>query len=329
MPLPSVLVSSHEVDVSASQQDTPSQVAVTAGPVHNWRMGDDDSDIVEHLDWCRNLRGYTPATIRARAWVLNRLAICIGRPLREAQIGHVQFWEQTVVSGLAPQSRKAYTGHARAFFRWMIVTGRMTSDPCEMLTRPKVPKPLPRPIAEADLARAVAAASAKVAAMITLMSDCGLRCMEVAQLSWADISVSDGQTWLVVRNGKGARDRIVPVGEKVQRALRRHGTKARGPVFLGRDGHQIQPHSVSQIVNTHLRRLGIASTAHKLRARYATLAAGVVDTPLVAQLCGWESLDTARHYIKPDRQRSVKLVGVLDSIGLPSPRRAADEVQPA
>lgn len=284
---------------------------------YSWRVAELDIDLTAHIDWARNLRGYTPATLRAREWVLNRLAICIDRPLRDAEVGHVLFWEQTVVSGLAPQSRRAYCGHVRAFYRWMVAGGRMAEDPAVMLTRPKIPKPLPHPISERDLARALATATPKLAALMLLMADAGLRCQEVAGLLWSDVEIADGQTWICVRRAKGGKDRIVPVGLTVQRALRRHGTKTRGPVFLGRDGRQICAHSVSQIVNGHLRRNGIPSTAHKLRARYATQAAAVLDTPLVAQLCGWESLETARHYVKPDRERMTKLVAALDSLANP------------
>jgi integrase len=276
------------------------------------------------MNWCRDLRGLSPATLRARAWVLNRLAMCIDRPLRTAQTGHILFWEQTVVAGLAPQSRRAYIGHTSSFYKWMVTTGRMTDNPAVMLTRPKIPKPLPHPISETDLERAIAAASPKLAAMMTLMAYAGLRTMEVANLTWADIDTTDGQVWLTVRNGKGSKDRQIPVGEVVQRALRRHGTRTRGPVFIGRDNKRMAPNSVSQIVNAHLHRLGISSTAHKLRARYATQAAMVVDTPLVAQLCGWESLETARHYVKPDRERSLKLVVALDRLAVPSPRIAVE-----
>lgn len=277
-------------------------------------MEETDRDITDHLAWCTDLRGYTPATIRARRWVLNRLHDAIDRPLRQAQVGHLIHWEQTVVAGLAPQSRRAYIGHAKAFYRWAMTRGIVTTDPTVMLTRPKVPKPLPKPIGEAELARALRAATPKMAAMLTLMADAGLRCMEVASLSWSDITSADGQVWLTVRNGKGGKDRIVPIGESVQRALRRHGTRTRGYVFLGRDGRQLNANSVSTIVNSYLHRLGIASSAHKLRARYATQAAEVLDTPLVAQLCGWESLETARHYVKPDRERSAKLVAALDAL---------------
>lgn len=277
-------------------------------------MADRDKDVEDHIDWCRDLRGLTPATIRARTWVLNRLATCVDRPLRAVEVGHILFWEQTVVSGLAAQSRRAYIGHVRAFFRWCVTTGRVSDDPSEMLTRPKIGKPLPHPISEADLSRAMKTAGPKLEAMMALMAYAGLRAMEVANLMWSDIEISDGQTWICVRNGKGGKDRIVPIGETVQRALRRHGTKGRGPVFLGRDGRQLKANSVSQTVNNHLHRLGINSSGHKLRARYATQAADVLDTPLVAQLCGWESLETARHYIKPDKTRSAKLVAALDAL---------------
>lgn len=277
-------------------------------------MGDIDVDIADHLAWCTDLRGYTPATVRARRWVLQRLHDAIDRPLREAQVGHLLHWEQTVVAGLAPQSRRAYIGHAKAFYKWAIARGIVTDDPTVMLTRPKVPKPLPKPIGEEDLARALRVASPKMAAMLMLMAYCGLRCMEVASLMWSDIVTADGQTWLTVRNGKNAKDRVVPIGEAVQKALRRHGSRTRGAVFIGRDGRQLNANSVSVIVNGHLRRNGIASSAHKLRARYATQAAAVLDTPLVAQLCGWESLETARHYVKPDPARSAKLVAALDAL---------------
>lgn len=302
--------------LTESDVTTPSRSSCTepSSPVTSWRVGERDVDIEEHLGWCRDLRGYTEATLIHRTWTLNRLRATIDRPLRDAQVGHIQFWEQTVVAGLAAQSRRAYIGHAKAFYRWAQTRGIVMDDPTVMLTRPKIPKPLPKPINETDLMRAVSAASPKLAAMMVLMADAGLRAMEVANLSWSDISMADGQTWLVVRAGKGRKDRHVPLGAAVLRALRRHGTKTRGPVFVGRDAHQMKPSSVSQIVNEHLRRLDIPSTAHKLRARYATQAASVLDTSLVAELCGWESLETARHYVKPDRERSLRLIAALDEL---------------
>ena len=156
--------------------------------------------------------------------------------------------------------------------------------------------------------------------MLTLMADAGLRCMEVAQLQWSDIEIGD-EAWLTVRDGKGGKDRVVPLGAMVIGRLRRYGWKQRGYVFLGHNGRPIKESSVSVIANAHLARLGIPCTAHKLRARYATQAARVAPLPLVAELLGWSSLKTAQHYVKPDRERSADIVAAMDELAQKPPDR--------
>lgn len=301
--------------VSDAPKATETPVTVTSRHFRSSTvMGDLDRDVVLHLHWCEQLRGLRASTIRSRRDVLSRLGHVIDRPLRDAQIGHILAWEQQVVAGLSPNTRKTYVNHVAAFFRWAVAAGVVTDDPSVMLTRPKTPSPLPRPINEDDLTLALAAASPKMAAMMTLMAYAGLRCMEVAQLQWSDMEMAGDQAWLTVRDGKGGKDRQVPLSGTVMRSLRRYGMKGRGTVFLGLNGKQIKATSVSKGINEHLARLAIPYTAHKLRARFATQAAAVVDTVLVAELCGWESLQTARHYIKPDRERSAQLVAALDKL---------------
>lgn len=276
-------------------------------------MGTVDQDLAMHLHWAQQLRGLRPNTIRARRAVLTRLQVVIDRPLRDARTGHIQSWEQQVVSGLSPESRRAYVGHVRAFYRWAIASGTVAEDPTTMLTLPKVPKPLPRPIGEEDLRLAIDSASPKLAAMLTLMADAGLRCMEVAQLQWSDIQVGE-EAWITIRDGKGGKDRIVPAGASIIMALRRYGWKQRGWVFLGLNAKPIRPSSVSVIANAHLARLGIPYTAHKLRSRYATQAARHADLATVADLLGWASLRTAQHYVKPDRAKAAAITAALDKL---------------
>lgn len=276
-------------------------------------MGDIDNDVAMHLHWASNLRGLRPNTLRTRRTVLTRARVIIDRPLRDAQIGHLQAWEAQAVVGRSPESRRAYVGHLRAFYRWGIAAGIVTDDPTVMLTQPKIPKPLPRPIGEEDLRLAIDSASPKLAAMLTLMCDAGLRCMEVAQLQWSDLEVGE-QAWLTVRDGKGGKDRVVPIGATVIMALRRYGWKQRGYVFLGHNARPIRPSSVSVIANNHLARLGIPYTAHKLRARYATQAAQVADLLTVADLLGWTSLRTAQHYVRPDKNKAADIVAAMDKL---------------
>jgi len=276
-----------------------------------------DTDLENHMHWGRHMRGLSENTLRQREWILGRVHATAGIPLREVTEAHLLNWERLDVTGRAPESRRAYVGHVSSFYKWMVQTKAMRDSPASVLTRPKLPKPLPRPIAEDELRMAIVCASPKLAAMITLGAYAGLRAMEIAQLQWQDITTTvDGRTILHVRHGKGDKDRAVPIGKVVLEALRLHGARTKGPVFWGRDARQMVPNSVSQIIGNHFRRLGIDATAHKLRHRYATVSAPLVenDLSLLAQLCGWNSLETAKHYVLADPQRANKLVAALDEL---------------
>jgi len=242
----------------------------------------------------------------------------VGVPLRDVQIGHLLNWEAVVVAGHAPETRRAYVSHVSAFYTHLLNRKIISEDPSVLLTRPKMPKPLPRPIGEADLRMAIDEASPKLAAMMVLAAYAGLRCHEIANMTWPDLCEIDGQTVVMVRHGKGDKDRIVPVPTYVVQMVRRHGSKPRGPMFLGRDGKQILAHSVSQIINQHLRKLGIPATAHKLRARFGTVVAhSTRDLALAAELCGWASTETAKHYVPPNRKLMSDVLGELERLASP------------
>jgi integrase len=276
-----------------------------------------DPDFIAYLAWGRDYKGFSENTLRVRGPVLSWVRAVAGVPLREVTEDHLLAWERQHVAGRAAQTRRAYIAHVSSFYMWLLRTKVITEDPTVVLTRPRMPKPLPAPISEADLRLALHKAEPKLAAMLILGAYAGLRCLEIAQLQWQDITVQDGQTVLHVRHGKGDKDRVVPIGQVVTETLRKHGGgKSRGVVFYGRDAQQILGHSVSQVINDHFRRLGIPATAHKLRARYATVSAPLVDNdlPLLAQLCGWNSIETAKHYVLPDKKRANRLVGALDEL---------------
>lgn len=271
-----------------------------------------DPDLVDYLLWASRTKGLSPNTLRVREQVLRKLAIVVGVPLRDVHPGHLLNWERMEVAGRAAETKRAYVSHVSSFYAYLLRTKVINDDPSVMLTRPKMPKPLPRPIGEADLALAIKSASPKMAVMLVLASYAGLRCLEIAQLGWQDVMQREDQYVIAVRHGKGDRDRMVPVGQYVIDVIRQYGTKTRGPMFLGREGQQILPRSVSQMINEHLRRLEIPATAHKLRARYGTVVAqSSNDLTLAAELCGWASTETAKYYVLPNR----KLVGdVIQSL---------------
>ncbi len=56
---------------------------------------------------------------------------------------------------LVPRSRYTYVSHLHCFYEWAIREGRATSDPTLSIVRPRLPRHIPRPISDADLAHAV------------------------------------------------------------------------------------------------------------------------------------------------------------------------------
>lgn len=272
-----------------------------------------DGDITEFLFWCRDVRDLSPNTIAMRRGVLERLSDTLGIPLRDARIGHLQRWQSLVLTGKAPETKRAYISHVSAFYTWAVRRGFLAENPAALLDRPKVPKGMPHPIGEDDLAAALAAARPKLAAMITLTADAGLRCCEVAALHWSDVQERE-RGWVLFVRGKGRRERIVPVGQEVIRALRAYRWGRRGPVFLGRDGGQLTPNAVSAAINYHYTKLGIAATAHHGRHRY--VSAGVEelgDVVLMQHLAGHESLATTQIYAAFSVNKAAHLVAALDA----------------
>lgn len=272
-----------------------------------------DNDVIEHLFWMRDVRNLSPNTIAMRRGVLDRLADALGIPLREAQIGHLQRWQSLVLTGKAAETKRAYISHVSAFYVWLVRRGVIADNPAALLDRPKVPKGLPHPISEDDLAFALAHAGPKLAAMITLTADAGLRCCEVAGLHYSDIQRRGGG-WILFVRGKGRKERVVPVGEEVVRAIRGYRWGSRGPVFLGRDGGQITPNAVSQAINYHYAKLGIAATAHHGRHRYVSTGVEELgDVVLMQHLAGHELLSTTQVYAAFSPDKAVRLVAALDA----------------
>lgn len=277
-----------------------------------------DPDLMTYIQWGATIRGLSENTLRVRLDFLHRLFIFAAIPLRKIEPGHLMRFERIAIAGRSAETRRAYVCHLRAFFRWAKQTGLISEDPSEVLTVPVVPRHLPRPIAEDDLAAALAIARPKMAAMLTLAAFAGLRCVEIAGLDWSDLRREpDASAYLHVRKGKGAKERTVEIGTVVIRALQRYGVKRRGAMFLGADGAQISARSVSSSGNRFLARHGIEGTMHQLRHRYGTVAYQLSrDLRLVQEQLGHASPVTTAGYSRPSAEAAARMVAAMDALVL-------------
>jgi integrase/recombinase XerC len=257
---------------------------------------------------------------------LHRLQQHADVPLRSVEPHHLIAFERVAIAGRAPESRRSYVCHIRAFYRWAKQTGIVEHDPSEILTLPRVPRHLPRPIEEDDLAVALTSARPKMRTMIVLAAWAGLRCHEIAQLDWSDVHREpDGSAFLHVRHGKGDKDRRVEIGQTVIGALQGYGMKRRGAMFLGQDGRQIDPKSVSRSINRFLANNGIDATAHQLRHRYGTRMFQVSrDLRMVQEQMGHASPQTTAGYTRPSAEAATAAIRALDAFALPKPRVVPD-----
>ena len=190
-------------------------------------------------------------------------------------------------------SRAGYLSHFHAFYRFAHDEGLISEIPTARITRPRRRRRLPRPTGDADVTRAIEAASGDLRCFLLLAAYQGLRCQEIAGLEGDDVD-REGKL-LLVRHGKGDKDRILPLHPLVEAALRdkpRHGR-----LFLLADGRPMRPHNVSHRISAHFRLLGIASSAHPLRHAFGT---GIYrlsqDLRLTQELLGHSSPATTAIY---------------------------------
>lgn len=144
------------------------------------------------------------------------------------------------------------------------------------------------------------------AAILELFYSCGLRISELLALDVRDVDFI-GETIKV--RGKGAKERIVPVGGPAVNAIQRYRREAEvtaGPLFLSKRRTRITQQAVDLLLRKYIKHSGIpfAISPHKLRHCFAThlLDAGA-DLRSVQAMLGHASLSTTQIYTHVTRER--------------------------
>lgn len=208
----------------------------------------------------RNLR---PSTISQRRRALGRLAR--SHDLTRVTTDELERWLDD--RDLGPEARGCEISHLRGFYKWAFMEGRLGHDPTLRLVRPKIPKALPRPMPEDDLAMAVDLAPEPVRSMLMIAAFAGLRACELAQLQGEHVLRDDGV--LLVAEDKGGGMSAVPIAPALQQVFGR--LPRSGPLFLLTDGRPMRPHNVSHWCNNYLHSIGISHSLHSLRHRFGTM----------------------------------------------------------
>lgn len=204
----------------------------------------------------------------------------------------------------------------KRFYRFALGVGWRKDDPTRKTKSVRTGKRL-RPVAltkkqETALLRAAGQAprglGARNYALVQVMLQAGLRVGEVARLKIADVTLLPRSGEVIVRDGKGHRQRVVPLNAAARRGLNRYlelrdGLEDDAPLFASERGGPLSLRSIQHSVSAAAERAGVERSvgAHTLRHTFA--ARFLEDHPdqLVAlsTLLGHESLDTTAIYIRP------------------------------
>jgi integrase/recombinase XerD len=273
-------------------------------------------------------RGLSPRTVDSYRADLERLVAWLAGerkpPLDAADAAALaEHLRWLVRRGISPRSVARALSAMRGFYGWAIERGDRADDPTEHLAPPRRFKLLPSVLGEDEIARLLAApdpstpAGVRDKAMLELLYATGLRVSELVGLRLDQLRLDGG---FLVAFGKGAKERIVPVGENAENWLRRYLAEvrpklARGRhdvVFVNQRGAPMTRQGFWKLLKAFGRAAGIDRelSPHVLRHSFAThLLEHGADLRVVQTLLGHVDISTTEIYTHVHRER---LRGIYD-----------------
>lgn len=213
--------------------------------------------------------------------------------------------------GLSGHTINCYLRSIRSFWSWLTSEGLVTSNPFDRLKIPKAPRKVIPTFSNEQIAQLLRAVNISTPegyrdqAIILTLLDTALRVSELAGITLDDLRLEQG---IIKVMGKGNKERLVPMGRKVQQALWHYISRCRPHpqqpkceiLFLTREGMPLTPRRLENILASHGRTAGIKGvrcSPHTLRhtAAISFLRNGG-NVFSLQRLLGHSSLEMTRHY---------------------------------
>ena len=272
-----------------------------------------------YLRYLKLERGYSPNTVEAYKhdleWLLGYLEQEGLDPLSVKLEDLEHFAAMLSDHGISAKPQARILSGVRSFYRYLVLDGYLDVDPTELLESPHLPQHLPEYLSteEVDaLENSIDLTSNeghRNRAIIEVFFSCGLRVSELTNLKLSDLFLSQG---FIRVNGKGGKQRLVPISERAIHELelwfddRRQMEIKPGEedyVFLNRRGHHLTRTMILIMVKRQAEAAGIKKTIspHTLRHSFATaLLKGGADLRIIQELLGHADLGTTEIYTHMD-----------------------------
>ena len=225
---------------------------------------------------------------------------------------------ERVKNGMRPRTTARLLSSIRRFYQYLLREGCLDSDPSAQIDAPKLGRPLPKSLTEAEVEALLLAPDVTQSlglrdrAMLELLYASGLRVSELVTLPVSQINLRQGVLRVV---GKGNKERLVPLGEEAAVWLDRYLGSTRSALLQGRlsdvlfvthRGSGMTRQAFWYLIKRYARGAGIKSnlSPHGLRHSFAThLLNHGADLRVLQMLLGHSNLSTTQIYTHVARER--------------------------
>jgi integrase/recombinase XerD len=219
--------------------------------------------------------------------------------------------------GLQPSSIRRTISAVRTYFGYLAAEGAVAADPTDRVEVPRAGRRLPGVLTREEAARILDAPDPadrffwRDKALLEFAYASGVRVGELITLKVRDVDLQEGMALVL---GKGARERIVPVGRAALQAMIVYlreirpvlaRNRAEGVVFLNARGTPLSRMGVWKILRKQVRRAGVTKrvTPHTMRHSFAThLLEGGADLASVQEMLGHADIATTQIYTHVERE---------------------------
>lgn len=280
--------------------------------------------MAEFLDWMR-IKNYSDRTIWNRElylgyfiqWAEERgitRPTEVTKPILDRYQRYLYHYrKQRDGTPLSFRSQYARLVPVRAFFKWLTKYNHVLYNPASELELPRLEKRLPKHVLTTAEAEQVLmqtnignALGIRDRALLEVLYSTGMRRMELIGLNLYDLDVERGT--LMIRQGKGKKDRMVPIGERAIVWSEKYLYEVRptlaiepdeGVLFLTNEGEPFTPNRLTQLVRNYVNAAEISKkgACHLFRHTMATLMLeNGADIRFIQQMLGHADLSTTQIY---------------------------------
>ncbi len=225
-------------------------------------------------------------------------------------------------SGLNPSTVRRRLVTIRVFFRFLLQEGSIQTDPTENIESPKGIKHLPDTLSATEVEQLIRAPETDTLlgkrnrTMLEVLYATGLRVTELVSIKTSDVNLEVGY---LITMGKGAKERLVPMGEIAQGWLKDYLLHTRPAIlksrkndslFPNRFGKEMSRQGFFKIIKKYALQAGIRKeiSPHTLRHSFAThLLDNGADLRSVQMMLGHSDISTTQIYTHVTRERLKKV----------------------